>query len=626
MIKHKKILDSITISALVFVLLFYFTAVYISGGSVFYAIKYIFSIILTISLGTTIAMKLIKNKDLGFYIIAGFPLGIVAIFLSFLAFGSAYFALIFGLAGLRNIDFKKLFTLKNKKIEANILILTFCLFLVFYVFMGVLSFATASKTGTFLYHQDMLWSVGNAASVFNGFPLEDMRLANTSLNYHFLNDALAGVLAVSADVTAYEALCFYYYPTIMAMFIFALYYITYIVSENSFLASFAPFTLMFVASAKSELMFNYIVNMNGQGSASLALISFLVIFNYAVSKRIDVKNILLVFISSIVMIMFKSTIGTLAVLSVLSASIVYKILNKDNFNKIIYSLIGAVAFLICNFLVFSKAINNLVFIGFGEINSFLDVFINSPVISLIFFVNAFYFLPKLKSLSFLQLTCYAGGVGGSVAYTLYKHYSFSQIYFLLIAICFMVMIIPKAIGCIKWNKGLIAVFSLVVVCFFINTVDVLAIYSSNGIRAAMNIFDIVDDPYDESYITAYDEEAMIWLRENTSQDAIFITNRNNKFLASGDGIFHYYTAVSQRRAYIESYRYTMDYSGMYDEVVRRLEDVSDEIFYKLSEEEAFVLAKKEGIDYLVVNNRISQINFSKTPVFENEEIKIYFVN
>ncbi|MEG0020806.1 MAG: hypothetical protein RR728_09680, partial [Oscillospiraceae bacterium] len=114
-------------------------------------------------------------------------------------------------------------------------------------------------------------------------------------------------------------------------------------------------------------------------------------------------------------------------------------------------------------------------------------------------------------------------------------------------------------------------------------------------------------------------------RDNTEQTAIFATNRNNKVFQAAEGTFHYYSAVSQRRAYLESYRYCMDYSGMYKEVRRRLEEVSDNLFQKYSEEQAFSVAAQEGINYLVVYAPLNQAHWQATPAYENSTVKIYKV-
>ena len=69
----------------------------------------------------------------------------------------------------------------------------------------------------------------------------------------------------------------------------------------------------------------------------------------------------------------------------------------------------------------------------------------------------------------------------------------------------------------------------------------------------------------------------------------------------------------------------MDYSGMYHEVRRRLEQVSDSIFHTLSEGDAFALAAGEGIDYLVVFTPVNDPGWRAVPVYANDTVRIYTV-
>ena len=121
-------------------------------------------------------------------------------------------------------------------------------------------------------------------------------------------------------------------------------------------------------------------------------------------------------------------------------------------------------------------------------------------------------------------------------------------------------------------------------------------------------------------------EAARWLEENSDPADIFATNRNNKTFAGSDGVFHFYTAASERRSYLESYRYALDYDNAYAETRRRLEQVSDAIFYRLGEEEAFRLAREEGVDWLLVSTQVEGWpQWQRTPGFANDAVRLYKV-
>ncbi len=637
MIKKNKLLTAfkaISIFSLLATIISYTIAVEIAGSSSISLLLYVLLLLLALPFcGYFILRKFISFKDDFLLLICSSPLGIAVLFLSYIILQPldinilcAIPSIVFGFLGAYEFFKKTKLLLLTLNVQRCILILSFCVFMLFYLFMGIFSFAKVSQIGAFSYHQDMFFSVGNAASVYNGFPFEDMRLAGTSLNYHFLNDVSAGLLGYSLSIPAYDALCFFYYPVIACLFFCSIYKFCTLLCKNRILCAFAPAILYFVNFSNSMLLYDYFVNMNGQGSSTFIALSFAILF-FAIYKqqKISIINILLIFIYAIVLTLFKSTVAGIVFAALMCAGFVHFIIHKKNYTAIFYSAIALLGFFAVYITVLSKATNNLVFVGIGVLPSSLKAaFISTPLIVLIFAICGFHALINIKKQSFLNLFCYATAFGGILAFCLYVHYSASQNYFYFIAVPFAIFaVLPSVLSfCTKRKAACALIISSCVICAFFS-IDTLALYSSNGVRALLNIYGIVSDPYDESYITAYDEQAMVWLRDNSLQDAVFATNRNNRYKASGDGIFHYYTAVSQRRAFIESYRYTMDYSAMYEEVRRRLENVSDEIFYNLSEEDAFELAKKEGINYLVVKKTISNPEFKNNIVYENEEIVIH---
>ena len=148
----------------------------------------------------------------------------------------------------------------------------------------------------------------------------------------------------------------------------------------------------------------------------------------------------------------------------------------------------------------------------------------------------------------------------------------------------------------------------------------------DGVQSALRCAGLrMSQPTEES-ILAGDWQAARWLEENSDPADIFATNRNNKTFAGSDGVFRFYTAASERRSYLESYRYALDYDNAYAETRRRLEEVSDAIFYRLGEEEAFRLAREEGVDWLPVSTQVEGWpQWQRTPDFANDAVRLYKV-
>ena len=78
-------------------------------------------------------------------------------------------------------------------------------------------------------------------------------------------------------------------------------------------------------------------------------------------------------------------------------------------------------------------------------------------------------------------------------------------------------------------------------------------FTGSGMRQLARNLDIITKyPY-VSTASAGDEAAMKWLPSNTTQDAVFATNRIHSMANASDGISILYTAMSGRQAYMEGY-------------------------------------------------------------------------
>ncbi|MBQ5325342.1 MAG: hypothetical protein J6J58_07820 [Oscillospiraceae bacterium] len=511
--------------------------------------------------------------------------------------------------------------------------LTFVGFCAAFVICVLLPYARADILKNFYVHQDMIWSAGNAASVYLGFPLQDMRLAGTTLNYHYLNDAAAGMLGLASGQPAYESFCFYWYMPVAIILIAGLYQTAKKFCDSDLLCRFIPFIVLFTLTYGGE--FHYLSNINGQGSATLTLCAGLLLADMVSQQDFsfnDMSNskkgffVLCCISVGFVISMFKSTIGALFVLAVVAACVVGLFTKKAKKEHLIMCVCLAAGFGLAYAFIFNRAINNLVFDGWDKLLN-LPATLKDIGIGVWIYAAALVFsLIRFKKLSFLQLCANAMFVGGCVAYVTYYHYSASQVYFILIAMPMMWLASSDFLGRFVFNKKVLGyIFIAVMVAVGLFNSRHMLDEARSGVQAALRIADLRMFDFDESYVTADDYEAMLWLRENTDQEDIFATNRNNKYFSWGEGTFHYYTAVSQRACFLESYRYCMDYSGMYHEVVRRLEDVSDHIFHRADEVDAFSLAMHEGIDYLVVFTPVSDPDWDTVPVFENSTVKIYEV-
>ncbi|MCI2046640.1 MAG: hypothetical protein LKJ90_02850 [Faecalibacterium sp.] len=507
---------------------------------------------------------------------------------------------------------------------------------------GVLPSAGADQLKVWTYNQDQLWSVGNAASVRFGLPLQDMRVAGETLHYHFLNDATAGLLALGTGAGAWAGLCWFWNMPVLALGVLGLSCVgRHFAPRAAWLAALVPFTVFFGSTAASTLPTALFTNANAQATALLALCAGLILVqNTPVhpGRRGGAAWAAFALLCTASLCMLKSTIGALLILAVLAACLAGA-LTKQVRAAHWATLAGmAAGFALVYVCVLRLATNNLVFTTLSNLKNLPGAYAQYFAVPLLagYILALGWSAAHLKMLTLPQLTVHAFAIGGMLAYVLYNHYSFSQVYFALAAVpAALLASLPaaeaaaeKLVSSGRATAKRLAAGALAVCLIGLGGLELYAnqSYLRSGAQAALRCLDLRVSEKAQTTMTAEDWAAAQWLKTHTPADTIFATNRNNKQFDAAEGTFHFYTAASERRCYLESYRYGMDYDHAYAEIRRRLEKVSDAIFYHLSEADAFALARQEGIDYLVVSRLVPGAPvWQAKPVYENEDVAIYAV-
>ncbi|MCL1831213.1 MAG: hypothetical protein FWG21_07250, partial [Oscillospiraceae bacterium] len=127
------------------------------------------------------------------------------------------------------------------------------------------------------------------------------------------------------------------------------------------------------------------------------------------------------------------------------------------------------------------------------------------------------------------------------------------------------------------------------------------------------------------FITDYEYEAIIWMRDNTLEDSVFVSDRillHNKYM--------YYTAFSERRCFLEGYVYITSYdedSLYYDEIHKRIEIVDN--LYSGSCDITYLkdTMTEYGVDYLIVSSwQHPNLSYELEMVYENRDITLYRID
>jgi hypothetical protein len=248
----------------------------------------------------------------------------------------------------------------------------------------------------------------------------------------------------------------------------------------------------------------------------------------------------------------------------------------------------------------------------------------------------FQFLLWLRSLphTVLHLTktdpahILANGIvaGGFLAYHMFYHTSSSQAYFAFIAMIFLtVLAAEQAPTLAKAHTVTKVLFGLVGAIAVASALFGLAAAAQPGIEQIGASLGISESYTGQAGITAADEEAMLWMRENTPTNSVFATNRTSGTPAMSDAISNVYSTFSQRQAYMEGWMYTYTNMGVSDALLAHKQAVNAALFGgTLSQEELKQIAEEENIQYLVYAKA-----WPGTPpagvelLYENDSVAIY---
>lgn len=620
----------------------YFLSLILAGGSIFRFLWFSLVFLFLLLPGLLFTELFLPTIQGGLKLPCTFLLGSALLLFSYLTFGRIE-PLLMGLPLVplavwqllrlfrqRNIlkrHFRSLFSSSNILILVNIIAAG----LFIYAFSGVLGFAHASAAGNMVYHQDMMWSVGNAAAVQLASPLRDIRTAGSFLYYHYLGDALMGFAAMFSHALPYEAVCFYGYPLVLFFLVIGVYAAARQYGASALTSAGLPFALLFLNGWRSENTLNLLRNMNGVATAT-ALTAALLILIFEAQKsdfHLTFRFGTAFTCGMLALLMAKNLYGILLCCA-LGACVLFGLFFQRRFYRsyAVLTFLGFFSLTICWLGIYRHAINNLVFTLWQTPAQLLrTILVGLPLGVALWAWGAIDALCHFRKASPCRLLVNAAALGSLMAFFIFHHYSASQIYFLLAAFLFFwfgaldaVPLLARVRPC-RWAASALMAVSLICTAFTLLPVG------RTGIQIAMRCIGVRPEyAYTVETLTADDEAAALWLRDHLSTDDIFAVNRNSKNVTAGDGTWHYYTAVSGRQCFLESWRYSLDYGSDFHEVRYRLEEINDVLFAQTQASEAFAIAQEQKIRYLLVSKPLKPDGFSGArPVFENEYTAIYEV-
>ena len=561
---------------------------------------------------------------------------------------------------------------KAEPYGTNLKFLLFLALLLLFTFTTVIKSALPENVGDTLINQDLLWNVGNANSFTIRFLPEDIRYSGVQLHYHYLTEMFRGALSLVSGISAYNIIAFYIAPytlyrVVECLYIFGKKYLNE--DKKALIFTFSMFVFgcrgMWTCFTTGRSVFfndnalHIITNINSQATAVIFLSIFGGIFSDISDKDFKVSLFeYFLWVASFFMLCFaKGPIAAVAVIGVV-ISVVWKFVQKQaNLKGLIFArVLGGIFLVIYKFFfssgagtsmmfslsataertIFGNRLGNLYYSGkitLWRAGCFavaaITVFAALPLQGFIYAVGAVKnYLPNLFKLSGKQLWVNSQIAGGILAFFLFEHYAFSQVYFFFGAIFFLHLAAAENARLVLNKKplkiaaGCFALIRVITQCFmYLN-------FIGSGARfLARNLGIIEKYPY-SAVIKADDQKAMEYLKENTDDNILFATNRIDTSPAKGDGISNIYTAFSSRQSYMEGWAYALTNMGVPYYVVEQRRNINNRLFAEDTDRGTLrYLCRETGITHLVFSRQFpgSEDVISQTfeCVYSSDGVRIY---
>lgn len=530
-----------------------------------------------------------------------------------------------------------------------------------------------TQAGSVHLDQDMLWNVGNAAALSAHFPAEDIRFSGVRLSYHYLTELLSAALGLVSGLELYDIYVFLAGPLFLAGELFSITALAhaYFGSQHPH-ASRKLLALLFGFSCLSlwkvfphglsifgnTLLQHLITNINAQATALVFICGFTVSFillsraHFAPNGRTFLSQ----FVSFGLLCVAKGPEAAIIVCAFAVTMIFVLLFQKPNYFSAFFCTAGIIAlFVVTYFMLFASGTNSMRLTIFA-MNDYLCYQVLSPYadwlcahlpisgyvwLFSIGLINVFCMIPTqfLLWLSDLPSTfrhlfqldparLMANGVvvGGFLAYHLFYHSSSSQVYFALVAMIYLSLLAVAPLERLYSSRRKVwrSFVYLVGAAALCSTVLMVGCYTAKGIHQLKATLGFAQADITSDYWTTGDAQAMQWLRENSTAEQHFATNRTSHTPEVLDAISNGYSALSGRPAYLEGWTYAMTNMGVDTDVIKAKIAVNNELFSACSLEQATILAKQENIHWLVLAKRWP----GKAPVgmpsaFENNDVAIY---
>ena len=501
--------------------------------------------------------------------------------------------------------------------------------LLVYLFAWIPFTAHPQAVGATSIKQDFLWNVGNVNSFFLGFPPQDIRFEGVRLRYHYLNELLCAGVSAASGVHAYDLLGVVWPLFCLSGAAACLYEFGISVYNNRKTAA-ALILLVFFTDA--QVLYHATTNVDSVATAMLYSSAWLSIVAYlwADERRVNLISVVLGLCASMLLLMAKGPVGLILILALACAALWNVLMKKKLGRMTLFAALQLGLLAVVYPVMFSAGANQmgvslsatLARTGFlaladaaGKIHIAL-YWLMLPIAALLFlcltraavFICYFYCavrrVKKLKEISAMEMLLHAAIFGSLIAFFIFDHYAYSQVYFLFLATQLAAVITAPYIGVLpekSWKKRtMLTACTLGIALCVGNTMvtmeqGLVRMEQNMGLAEKDETMDILPDH----------EQAAQWLAKNMRKDETFAVNRYRDF-DSAEGNSNFYTALSGRQAYMEGWLYTVSNMGVPEEIVQEKRTQTAIMFSpSATPEQVLETARANGVDYLVFDELYS---------------------
>ncbi len=515
------------------------------------------------------------------------------------------------------------------------------------------------------YYPDNLWNIGNITMAYNSFPMSDIRISGLDFYYHFFTQIFLGVMKSITGIDSFS-IYFYYYPFVIAPLLVG----SFIVFARRFLKSNIALTFAFIGfitayrSAVDTLFYPY----NGPLSYVFLFLSgaFFIRSISSIKTKIIDKNTIL---SAVLLMLAVGSKGPYAAVFLVGygfALFVSYFTEKNILATTVRGLILLASFIIPYIFLFGGiygpgtelilvpgfSADTLWSIGWdGIISTLSDFGIYNGIAMLIAIVAYAFIMLTIVTIPIFVIKkliinterklkyffAYGVLISGLILSTLLAQESNSNLYFYyaavpvgaIIFLCYIERNFIKRVHLknIK-TTAFVAISSLLLLSTTLDLTETSVRNFQTGIsNAAYSIsryFSQDEQNKDTGDFSDYMYEASIFIRDNTSEQAVILTDKHNiNDLANS----YYYTAFTERQFLIEGYYYAATKEFGFEDYIDSNFDLNEAVFAgdinaveKVSVmgfDEVYIITKKEKID------DIEDIIDNLTLVYENLQISVY---